>query len=86
MSKTDHLIDETNNTMTSLTNTIYNAKHATEETVKINTHVRLLIEATDGLVNESNTSKEVADKLAQIIKELENVANELNNESSKFRV
>jgi len=86
MSKTDNLVIQTNETMQSLTSTITNAKEATEETIKINTYVRMLIEATEGLVKESNITKEATDKLALIIKELKNVANELNNESKKFKV
>jgi len=86
MSETDHLIDDTNLTMENLNDTIHNAKHATEETVKINTHVRMLIQATEGLVQESDTTQDVANKLANIIKELESVANELNSESQKFKV
>jgi methyl-accepting chemotaxis protein len=86
INETDILIEDTDSTMNSLNATIENAKHASEETVKINTHVRLLIQATEGLVVESDTSKKVADKLSQIIKELDNVASELHNESKKFKV
>jgi len=85
-SKTDKLIIQTDETMNSLTNTIRNAEQATSETVKINTHVRLLIKATEGLVKESNTSKEVAQKLKEVISQLENITNELNEESNKFKV
>jgi len=85
-SKTDELIIQTDETMNSLTNTIRNAEQATSETVKINTHVRLLIKATEGLVKESNTSKEVAQKLKEVISQLENITNELNEESNKFKV
>jgi len=84
--QTDALIEKTDETMNSLTNTIHNAELATSETIKINTHVRLLIEATDGLVNESNTSKKVAEKLKEVISQLENITSELNNESNKFKV
>jgi len=85
-SKTDELIIQTDETMNSLTNTIRNAEQATSETVKINTHVRLLIKATEGLVKESNSSKEVAQKLKEVISQLENITNELNEESNKFKV
>ena len=85
-SKTDNLISQTDETMNSLTNTIHNAKLATEETTKINTHVRLLIEATEGLVNESDLSKNVANQLKNIISKLKNITYELNEESNKFKV
>jgi len=86
MSQADALIEDTNETMESLNATILNAKHATEETVKINTHVRLLIEATEGLVKESEITQNIANKLANVIKELESIAIELNSESEKFKV
>jgi hypothetical protein len=86
MSQADALIEDTNETMESLNATILNAKHATEETVKINTHVRLLIEATEGLVKESKITQNIANKLANVIKELESIAIELNSESEKFKV
>jgi len=85
-SKTDELIQKTDDTMNSLNNTIENAELASSETVKINTHVRMLIEATEGLVNESTNSKEVANKLKKVIQNLENITRELNEESNKFKV
>jgi len=84
--KTDELIYKTDESMNNLVNTIINAKQASEETTKINTHVRLLIEATEGLVEESNLSKEVANKLKSIIFKLENITKELNEESNRFKV
>ena len=84
--KTDILIEKTDETMHNLLITIENAREATGETTKINTHVRLLIEATEGLVKESNLSKDVANQLKHIIANLENITNELNQESNKFKV
>jgi len=84
--KTDDLIAKTDETMHNLIVTIENAKEATEETTKINTHVRLLIEATEGLVKESNLSKDIANQLKNIISNLENITDELNKESNKFKV
>ena len=86
ISETDNLINDTTSSVASLDATIENAKHATEETIKINTHVRMLIKATNGLAKESDITENVANKLANIINELESVANELNNESAKFKV
>jgi len=84
--ETDALIAQTDETMNSLTNTIHNAELATSETIKINTHVRMLIEATEGLANESLISKDVANNLKTVIKRLENITSELNDESNKFKV
>jgi len=85
-SKTDELIIQTDETMNNLNQTIDNSKKATEETTKINTHVRLLIDATEGLVKESVVTKESADLLEKIINQLKQITSELNNESSKFKV
>jgi len=85
-SKTDDLIIKTDETMNSLTNTIHNAESAASETVKINTHVRMLIEATEGLVQESDVTQNVANQLKNIIIQLEHITKELNEESNKFKV
>ena len=82
----DELITKTDETMNSLTNTIINAELATNETIKINTHVRLLIEETEELVKESKLSKEVAYELKNVINNLENITHELNDEANKFKV
>ena len=84
--ETDELIEETNKTKNSLNTTIQRAKLATKETVKINTHVRLLIETTDKLLKESNTSNEVATKLKTIVENLNNVAIQLNEEINRFKI
>ncbi len=84
--ETDSLIEQTNQTKDSLNSTIENAKLASKETVKINTHVRLLIEATEKLLEESKTSKDVAKELTSIVTKLNSISSELNQEVSRFKV
>ena len=84
--ETDSLIEETNKTKDSLSLTIENAKLATKETVKINTHVRMLIETTDKLLKESNMSNEVASKLKNIVYSLNQISNQLEEEVNRFKI
>ena len=84
--ETDSLIEETNKTKDSLNLTINNAKLATKETIKINTHVRMLIETTDKLLKESNMSNEVAAKLKIIVNNLNQISNQLEEEVNRFKI
>jgi len=84
--ETDSLIEETNKTKNSLNLTINKSKLATKETIKINTHVRMLIETTEALLKESAISNEVASKLKTIVNNLNSVANQLNEEVNRFKV
>jgi len=84
--KTDSLIEDTNNTMQFLNSTIQKAKDATEETIKINTHVRLLIDTTDGLMKESKITEEVATKLREVVNNLKQVTNEFEEDADRFKV
>ena len=84
--QTGALIEETNNTMDFLTSTIRKAKEATEETIKINTHVRLLIDTTDGLLKESKTTEDVATQLREVVHNLRKVTNEFEEDAERFKV
>jgi len=84
--KTDELISQTDETMHSLNTTIENAKEATQETTKINEHVKMLIQATEGLVEESHITKEASNSLDKIIQQLKQITSELSEESNKFKV
>ena len=84
--ETDMLIDQTNQTKDSLNNTIQNAQLASKETIKINTHVRLLIDATEELLEESKISKDVANELTSIVTKLNSISSELNQEVSGFKL
>ena len=84
--KTASLIDKTDATMNSLTNTIDISQHALNATTKINTHVRFLIDSIDGLIKESIKSQVIADELQKISDLLKNVIVILDKESSKFKI
>ena len=84
--ETDLLIDQTNQTKESLNATIQNAQLASKETIKINTHVRLLIDATEELLGESEISKDVAKELTSIVTKLNSISSELNQEVSGFKL
>ena len=84
--ETDMLIEQTNQTKESLNATIQNAQLASKETIEINTHVRLLIEATEQLLEESKISKDVANELTSIVTKLNSISSELNQEVSGFKV
>jgi len=84
--ETDDLIENTNKTKGFLNKTIDKSKEATNETIKINTHVRILIETTEKLLQSSNISEKVAKELKTIVNELNNITNELNDEVNNFKI
>ena len=84
--ETDELIESNNKTKEFLEKTIENAKEAAQETVKINTHVRNLIESTEKLLKESEISDKVAKELKNIVSQLKNVSNHINEEVNRFKV
>ena len=84
--ETDELIESNNKTKEFLEKTIENAKEATQETVKINTHVRNLIESTEKLLKESETSDKVAKELKNIVSQLKYISNQINEEINRFKV
>ena len=84
--ETDELIENTNKTKEFLNKTIEKSKEATNETVKINTYVRILIETASKLLENSNVSEKVAKELKQIVNELHNISNQLNEEINNFKI
>jgi hypothetical protein len=46
----------------------------------------MLIDATEGLVKESNLTKQSADSLEKVIQKLKEITTELSEESNKFKV
>jgi len=84
--ETDELIENTNKTKEFLNKTIEKSKEATNETIKINTHVRTLIETTEKLLQSSNVSEKVAKELKDIVNELNHISNELNDEVNNFKI
>jgi len=75
--KTSTLMDRTNHTVESLDNTLKTAQDASKETVKINYHVRTLIETNDILIKETG-------KVENLLSSLKNIANRLKNTSKKL--
>ena len=84
--ETDDLIEKTNSTKRFLNKTINKSKEATNETIKINTHVRTLIETTEKLLESSTVSEKVAKELKSIVNELNNISNKINNEVNNFKI
>jgi len=84
--ETDDLIENTNKTKEFLNKTIEKSKEATNETIKINTHVRTLIETTEKLLQSSNVSEKVAKELKDIVNGLHTVSNQLNDEINNFKI
>jgi len=83
--KTELLANKTDNTINSLETTIKISHKALNETTKINTHVRFLIEAVEGLMKESKESETIAEDLKKISEELKSVVTILEKESSQFK-
>jgi methyl-accepting chemotaxis protein len=83
--ETSLLIDKTDNTAKALDKTIDNAHKALNETTKINTHVRFLVEEVEKLIAQSDISNEVAEKLKFISSKLSEIINSLNKEVHKFK-
>ncbi|NPA55115.1 MAG: methyl-accepting chemotaxis protein [Epsilonproteobacteria bacterium] len=85
-SQTDELIVNTDKTMTLLQNTITQAREATSETSKIHHQVKLLIDTANILSQESKVTKEMANKLQQVVRSLHQITQELNEEADRFYV
>jgi methyl-accepting chemotaxis protein len=83
---TESLMEQTDHSMEKLENTIKISKRAVNETTKINTNVRLLVETSDGLTKEAKVTEEVSKELTTISKKLEEVSNILNQEIHKFKI
>jgi len=84
--ETDELIENTNKTKEFLNKTIDKSKEATNETIKINTHVRTLIETTEKLLQSSIVSEKVVKDLKDIVNGLNHISDELNNEVNNFKI
>jgi len=84
--ETDDLIENTNKTKEFLNKTIDKSKDATNETIKINTHVRTLIQTTEKLLQSSSISEKVANELKDIVNGLNHIANEINDEVENFKI
>ena len=83
--ETTTLLEKSDDTMNSLTITIDNSHKALKETTKINTHARVLIIEIDELIKNNDVTEEVYNKLKVISSNLDNVINNLEIESNKFK-
>ncbi|NPA11078.1 MAG: methyl-accepting chemotaxis protein [Epsilonproteobacteria bacterium] len=84
-SETSLLIEKTNNTTKALDGTISNAHKALNETTKINTHIRLLVEEVENLISKNDVVEQISDKLKKISLRLNEVINTLENEVGRFK-
>ncbi len=84
--KTNLLIEKTNTTVDKLSITIDSSYKALNETTKINTHVRLLIEELEDLLKDKEITEKVAINLKQIANSLKHIIKNLKQESDKFKV
>jgi methyl-accepting chemotaxis protein len=83
---TQTLVEQTNNTMNSLDNTISRSEQASQEIIKIDVNVGQLMEITEGLTKEADITKKVSEEFNEISKKLDNVTNTLKTEIDKFKV
>jgi len=75
--KTSTLMERTNHTVESLDKTLSTAEEASQETVKINYHVRELITTNEVLIKETG-------KVETLLDSLKNIADRLKNTSTKL--
>ena len=83
---TNLLVEKADDTNNRLANTVELSQRAIEETTRINTNVRYLIETVDGLLKSSHITEEISGELEKISNELKEITKELNREVSKFKV
>jgi methyl-accepting chemotaxis protein len=83
---TEKLMEKTDHTKNSLNTTKEISQKALNETTKINTHVRLLIDSVEGLLKESEISQETAKHLKQISNSLKEIVKSLQSKTDKFNV
>jgi methyl-accepting chemotaxis protein len=85
-STTEELVNQTNDSTNKLEHTIDISKRAAKETTKINTNVRLLVDASDGLTNEAKITNKVSDEFTIISDKLHQVSDKLHQEINKFKI
>jgi len=83
--KTSTLIERTNHTVESLENTLNAAKEATKETIKINYHVRMLIDTNSELIKETSKVETLLDSLKNIAKKLKSTSKKLIDVINQFK-
>ncbi|SFV70715.1 Methyl-accepting chemotaxis protein [hydrothermal vent metagenome] len=83
--KTSTLMDRTNHTVESLDKTLKTAEEASSETIKINYHVRELIDTNDVLIKETSKVEGLLDSLKSISARLENTSKKLITIIGEFK-
>jgi len=84
--ETELLTNKADQTKSKLSVTVAKSKNALKETVKINLHVRILIDKMDKLINESKMTEEISKTLKSISDSLKEINKELSNEIHKFKI
>ena len=84
--ETELLTNKADQTKSKLSVTVEKSKDALKETVKINSHVRILIDKTDKLINENKTTEEISKTLKSISASLKEINEELSNEIHQFKI
>jgi len=82
--ETTLLIEKTYNTKEALDGTIDSAHKALNETTKINTHVRILVEEVENLISQNKIVEKVSNTLKEISIRLKDLVKHLNEEVNKF--
>jgi len=83
---TNVLVEKANNTKNKLDNTIFISQKAVKETIKIDTHVRQLMETSEKLTSEADVTDEISKGLSEVSAKIKQVTNEINGEVDKFKV
>jgi len=84
--KTEELTNKAGKTKNMLSLTVDNSKVVLKETVKINSHVRILIDEMDKLIKESHITEEISGKLKNISSELKKINSDLTTQVHKFKI
>jgi len=84
--ETNSLVENTNKTQEALNSTISNLNESIDEIDKMNKIVKDLDKVSQNLLNESGVSKEISDKLINVISTLSQISNEIHKETSKFKI
>jgi len=82
----EELVQKANTTLEKLNNTIQISKEAAKETTKIDVNVRLLMDTSSGLTEESEITEKVSKELDNISNRLKDITAKLKKEIDKFKI
>jgi methyl-accepting chemotaxis protein len=83
--KTKEVANKTQDTMKILSNAVKKAQDATNATKEITKNIVLLNKSSDELKKQAQITDEIGKKLAKVSQDLENVMNNLKEETNKFK-